>query len=484
MVTHGDLRSVGIACDQGGASALGEIILNNVDNRLKTGVLKETGTKVNKSTASRVIPLVAAVMLAACGGSTSTTGGLGTGPLLVGVLAPFSGADASFGPRYYAGCLAASLSINGAGGIGGRQVSCQQFDTRGEPADAVPAANAMIASNSSSLMGVVGCTSDEAASVVQILDRSNIPMFCMTGQSQFNKTSYKYFHRLVPPDSFDAYAMIGSALYGPNHAPYKNVALVFGDDIGSQTFVGPAVAALNKLGVKIAINQAIHLGAASYRTEVTKMLATNPDVILTETIGSAGTYLGEVKTLNGGKMIPFIGTSATIDPVWFQQVRDAIGLSDFLANYTAVDLRLTLSGSGYDEFVKQLTAAVATDPGALSYKGKSPTTHLYDGIIITALAMVAANSSDPKVYNQKIFDIANGVTGATVVGTYKEGVDAIHAGKSIRYVGAAGENNFNEWNNSQQGYNLVTMDKDANEVTIGQLTQAQTQQIIDAGGNA
>ena len=50
--------------------------------------------------------------------------------------------------------------------------------------------------------------------------------------------------------------------------------------------------------------------------------------------------------------------------------------------------------------------------------------------------------------------------------------------------GAAGENNFNQYNNSQQGYNLVTMDKDANEVTIGQLTQAQTQQIIDAGGNA
>jgi ABC-type branched-subunit amino acid transport system substrate-binding protein len=432
---------------------------------------------------SVVTTALVVLVLAACGGSSSSSSGLGSGPLLVGVLAPFSGADASFGPRYYAGCLAASLSINGAGGVGGRQVSCQQFDTRGEPADAVPAANAMIAGNSN-LMSVVGCTSDEASTVVPILDRSHVPMFCMTGQSEFNKTNFKYFHRLVPPDSFDAYAMIGSALFGPGHAPYKRVALVFGDDIGSQTFVGPAVAALTKLGVTIAINQAIHLGAASYRTEVTQMLASNPDVILTETIGSAGTYLGEVKTLNAGKMIPFIGTSATIDPVWFQQVRDAIGLTDFLANYTAVDLKLTLSGPGYDEFVTQLTAAQATDPGALTYKGKSPTTHLYDGIILSALAMVAANSADPTVYDQKIFDIANGVTGATVVNTFKDGVAALQAGKSIRYVGAAGENNFNQWNNSQQGYNLVTMDKDANEVVIGSLTQAQTQQMIDAGGNA
>jgi ABC-type branched-subunit amino acid transport system substrate-binding protein len=432
----------------------------------------------------RLFSTVAALaLLAACGGSSSSGGGLGSGQLLVGVLAPFSGADASFGPRYLAGCIAASLSINGAGGIGGRQVSCQQFDTKGEPADAVPAARAMIAGNSN-LMGVVGCTSDEASTVVPILNGSHIPMFCMTGQSEFNKTTAKYFHRLVPADSFDAYAMIGSALFGPGHAPYKRVALVFGDDIGSQTFVGPAVAALNKLGVTIAINQAIKLGAPSYRTEVAKLLQATPDVILTETVGSAGTYMKELKQQNGGKVIPFIGSSATIDPVWFKQVRDAIGLADFLANYQAVDLKLTLSGSGYDEFVKQLTAAEATDKGALTYKGKSPTVHLYDGIIMTALAMVAANSADRTVYDPKIIDIANGVTGATVVSTFKEGIDALKAGKSIRYVGAAGENNFNAYNNSQQGYNLVTMDKDGNEVVLGSLSESQTQSIIDAGGNA
>jgi ABC-type branched-subunit amino acid transport system substrate-binding protein len=443
----------------------------------------QKGVRHRLNRSGLICSLASILLLAACGGSSTTGGGLGSGQLLVGVLAPFTGADASFGPRYLAGCVAASLSINGAGGIGGRQVSCQQFDTKGEPADAVPAATGMIAANSN-LMGVVGCTSDEASTVVPILNGSHIPMFCMTGQSEFNRTTAKYFHRLVPADSFDAYAMIGSALFGPGHAPYKNVALVFGDDIGSQTFVGPAVAALNKLNVKIAINQPIHLGAASYRTEVAKMLLTHPDVILTETIGSAGTYMKEVKQQNNGKVIPFIGTSATIDPVWFKQVSTAIGLSDFLANYQAVDLKLTLTGSGYDEFSKQLKAADATDPGASTYLGKSPTVHLYDGIIMTALAMVATNSADRTVYNPKIIDIANGVPGAVVVSTFKEGIDALKAGKSIRYVGAAGENNFNAFNNSQQGYNLVTMDQTGSEKVLGALSESQTQSIIDAGGNA
>jgi len=109
---------------------------------------------------------------------------------------------------------------------------------------------------------------------------------------------------------------------------------------------------------------------------------------------------------------------------------------------------------------------------------------VWASMIAAALAMVATNSADRTVYNPKIIDIANGVPGATVVSTFKEGVDALKAGKSIRYVGAAGENNFNQYNNSQQGYNLVTMDKDGNEVVLGSLSEAQTQSIIDAGGGA
>lgn len=424
--------------------------------------------------------LAALALLAACGTSSTTTGGLGSGPLLVGVIAPFTGADAGLGPAYYAACLPASLTINNNGGIGGRKVSCQQFDTRGEPADAVPAANQMIASNSN-LMAVVGCTSDEAATVAPIIDRAHIPMFCMTGQSEFNKTKLQYFHRLVPPDEFDAYAMVGSAIFGPGHAPYKRVALVFGNDIGSQAFVQPATNALTKLGSTITINQPIALGASSYRTEVSAMLATHPDIIFTEALGSAGTYLKEVKQQNG-KTIPFMGTSATIDPVWFEQVKDAIGIDDMLANYSAVDLGVTFSGPGYQEFLTQLTASVPKFAASLKYKQRGSTLHLYDGINMTALAMVAANSSDPKVYNPKIKEIANGGSGATVVNTYGDGVAALKAGKSIRFVGAGGETNFNQYNNSQQGYLLVTVDKDGNEVTVSKLTQAQTQQVINAGG--
>ncbi len=428
------------------------------------------------------ISTLAVVILAACGGggSGSNGGGLGSGDLLVGVLAPFSGADAGLGPAYYAACLAAAPSINSNGGVGGRQVKCQQFDTRGEPADAVPAANQMVASNSN-LMAVIGCTSDEASTVAPIVDRAHIPMFCMTGQTEFNKTKLQYFHRLVPADIFDAYAMVGWALFGPSPAPFHKAALVFGNDIGSQAFVDPATNAFTKLGGQVK-NFPITLGAASYRTEVASVIAYQPDVIFTEALGSAGTFLGEFKTQNGGKMIPFIGTSATIDPTWFQQVSSAIGVDDLVKNYGGVDLGYDFSGPAYQEFLTNLNAAASTFADAPKYKQRGSTLHLYDGVIMTALAMVATNSKDPTVYNPKIKDIANGVSGAVDVHTYKEGIDALKAGKSIRFVGAGGQNSFDQYNNSQSGYILVKYDAQGNEVKVAQLTPAQTKQISDAGG--
>jgi hypothetical protein len=42
--------------------------------------------------------------------------------------------------------------------------------------------------------------------------------------------------------------------------------------------------------------------------------------------------------------------------------------------------------------------------------------------------------------------------------------------------------NYNQYNNSQQGYILVKYDATGNEVKFGSLTQAQTAAIITAGG--
>src|SRR5579872_1197428 len=230
------------------------------------------------------IVALAVAVLTACSSASSNSSGSTTGAasgstLTIADVAPFSGPDAALGPTYLASCYGATAAINAAGGVLGHQLTCKSVDTRGDPADAVPAVNQMFASTSS-LALVIGCTSDEAASVVPVINSHQMAMFCMTGQSEFDSVHFPYFFRLVPPDLEESYAMVAIA----QQLHYTKIALAFGNDIGSQTFIAPAIAALKKAGMTLAANETLDLNASSFRTEADKIVAAHPDVILTEAL--------------------------------------------------------------------------------------------------------------------------------------------------------------------------------------------------------
>ena len=144
----------------------------------------------------------------------------------------------------------------------------------------------------------------------------------MTGQSEFDHVHYPYFYRLVPPDLEESYAMVAIA----QKLHYKRIALAFGNDIGSQTFIQPAIAALKKAGITLTTNQTLDLKATTFRTEAEAIIQSKPDAIMTEALGSADpTLFSEIKQLNGGKVIPIIGTSAAISPAFFKSAAAADG---------------------------------------------------------------------------------------------------------------------------------------------------------------
>src|SRR4030081_1021919 len=91
------------------------------------------------------LAVFAAVVAAACGTTQSATPKTYSGTLTFASFNPFTGPDASFGPEMAAGCITASALINQAGGVLGHQTACVTVDTGGAPADAVPAAQKMLA---------------------------------------------------------------------------------------------------------------------------------------------------------------------------------------------------------------------------------------------------------------------------------------------------------------------------------------------------
>ena len=119
----------------------------------------------------------------------------------------------------------------------------------------------------------------------------------------------------------------------------------------------PALSAISKAGITLTANETLDLQATTFRTEAQKIVSSHPDAILTEALGSADpTLFAEIKQLNGGKMIPVIGTSAAISPAFYQASAPAIGASAFASNFHADNLVTATSGPAYQAFSTALLA--------------------------------------------------------------------------------------------------------------------------------
>jgi branched-chain amino acid transport system substrate-binding protein len=421
---------------------------------------------------------VLAVAAAACGSTSSSGGGGGSSPaasgstLTVADVAPFSGPDAALGPTYLASCYGATAAINSAGGVLGHKLACKSVDTRGDPADAVPAVNQMFATTPS-LALVIGCTSDEAASVVPIINAHKMAAFCMTGQSEFDHVRFPFFYRLVPPDLEESYAMVAIA----QRLHYKRIALAFGNDIGSQTFVQPAISALRKAGIALATSQTLDLKATTFRTEAEAIIQSHPDAIMTEALGAADpTLFSEIKQLSG-KVIPIIGTSAAISPAFFKSAAAAVGGAAFASSFHADNLVTLTSGPAYQAFARALLAQQGKVPGVTgnfsTYLSAPGGVHLYDGINLAALAMIMSKSTSPGVYGPDIIKIGDGVPGATVCTSFAQCASALKAGTAIRYVGPGGPTSFDSYHDSTGIFQIDTYSSSGKVGVTGNLTAAQ-----------
>ncbi|NNN08810.1 MAG: ABC transporter substrate-binding protein [Acidimicrobiaceae bacterium] len=368
--------------------------------------------------------------------------------LTIPVVAPFTGVDAALGPIYETACLAATQQINADGGVLGHQINCKTVDTRGDPADAVPAVGQMYATTKN-IAFVIGCTSDEASTVVPVFGSNKTVSFCMTGESEFDAVKFPYFFRLVPPDAADAVAMVAIA----KNKGYKKIALAFGNDAGSQTFVAPAEAAIAKAGnMTIVSNQTLDINATTFQSEAQAIVAAKPQAIMMEALGAAGVaLLSEVYQLNGKKMIPIIGTSAMIDPTFFAGITKAVGLQNFIKNFDADNQVSTGNTPAYPLFSKLVMAQAGKVKGIgnVATLLQAPgMVHLYDAINIAALAMVMSGSTSGSVYKNDILTITAGAPGATVVSSYTAGVAALKAHKKIQYLGVGGTYHFDAFHTS------------------------------------
>lgn len=396
------------------------------------------------------LPAVALVVVG-CGGGGSTSGHTeNTQPLNVAVFVPFTGPDAAFGPNSNAGCFPASLAIQAAGGVLGHKLfACRDVDTRGDPADAVPAAEQLVATMSN-LVATLGPSSDEATATAPTFEAAKIPMMAETGEVSFDHTTLQYFWRNTPADDYFGYGM---ALYAHDMG-WTTAAGVFGNDVSAQGTVPTVTSGFTKLGGSIVINESLALDQSSYRSEVERVIAAQPQVIFNELDPqSASVFFAELRQLSG-KNYPIIAINGQLTD-WLKAVTAAVGANNLAQSFHTVVGSSATAGEAYDQWNQYLLASQANVPDPKQWSDDPYAQANYDGLIAFALAMVAAGTSDGSVWNQYVFKVTTPSAGATVVHTFAEGLQALKAGKTIDYVGVTGQMAFTKWHNSGGGFQVL-----------------------------
>ena len=400
------------------------------------------------------VSVVAALVVAGCGGSSSNTSTGSTGPkgsgsdgtysITAGVLHAFTGQNAFFGSNAQNACKAAASQINAVGGaLGTHKLTCTAFDTKGDPADAVPVTNRMLVS-ASHLAMVVGPDGNDIPSVLPLVQQAKIPEMNTVGDPRYDKQTSPYFWRLTPSDSTQAPAL---AYYPASSGLLKSVS-VFTSDLSAQTTVAPFEAKYTQLGGTLLAKLTISPSQSSYQTEVSRALQTNPQALVGEMDArTASTFLGQLQQQNG-KLIPFVVTQRATQPDWAPAVSSAIGASNLQKYVTAVAPDQPNSGTAVETFQKAIKSV-----GGNQFQQQNPfVAATYDGVIVFALAMELSKSTDPTIYVKRIASVTSPKAGATVVTTYADAVNAIKAGKTIQYVGATGKMIFNRYNTAQHLY--------------------------------
>ena len=217
-------------------------------------------------------------LITACGGeqeaTTKKTDEAAT--IKIGGLGPLTGPLAIYGVTATNGSKLAFEEINKNGGILGKQVEFVLFDEKGDSTEAVTAYNRLVDEGVVALVGDI--TSKPSLAVAEIAAQDNMPMITPTG-TQFNITE-------AGPNVFrvcftDPYQGVILANLAKNNLKANTVAIMVNNSSDYSDGVAEAfIKEAERLGLKIVAKEGYAEGDKDFRAQLTKVAATNPDVLL------------------------------------------------------------------------------------------------------------------------------------------------------------------------------------------------------------
>jgi branched-chain amino acid transport system substrate-binding protein len=367
----------------------------------------------------------------------------GEGAFRVGALCPVTGSGGPFGSGMQKMISAVAEAVNAAGGAAGRKIEVVAEDGQTSPQAAVLAAKKLIEVNR--CQAILGTwSSGVSLAVVPLTNDANIILMNTSGAPALS----------VPPAN-------AKGLSYRFQATNDRFGRAFAEVAQKEGFKRPATMAFNNAsgignaegfrkaweakGGKVVESVVYEPNQPSYRSELQKVLAANPDVIVT------GSYLADTTIIlrewfQTGQPVRWImpGWAASPDLVKAlgSEVTEGVFSIDSVSNENAPSYK------AYDEAYRKAMNA----PGSTNVYAAMT----WDMMNTLALAIEAAKATDTAAINAKIREVAN--PPGTQVYSFAEGKEALKSGK-INYEGASSVLDFDQYGDVTPDFGVFLIEK-------------------------
>ena len=347
-----------------------------------------------------LVALLALILLAAgCGGAKETPKAAGGDTIKIGFLGGLTGGHAHYGIETLKGMQMAVDDINSAGGVNGKKLEIVQGDHGSNNSEAANVTQKLITQKVSAIVGdpTTGITKTAA----MICQPAKVVLLSAgaVGPGVVEIGDYIYRDTLL-----DAVAAPAVTKYLSEDLKWKKVALVTTTGLSySEGLTSIFKPALAKYGMEIVAEQSIMEKDTNFSAQVTSLSQKQFDgVIFTGYYTEGALFMKEMRKQGLNQVMA--GGDGLLGKELYELGENAVQGSMVYAGF-AVD---TQNAAGKTkEFIEKYKAKNNNaTPDMFPAQG-------YDAVMLLADAMKAANSSDPKVFKDKLAQTKDwkGVTG-------------------------------------------------------------------------
>lgn len=323
--------------------------------------------------------LAGALVLAACGGGESTSGGSGAGgeTLKIGFMGDLTGESSGIVIPPRNGATLAVDEYNATNPA--VKLELVEYDSQGSPDQAVPLIQQAIQQDK--IVGLIGPTfSGESKAVGPILEQGKIPSVSPSATNPgLAQNGWKYWHRVVANDADQGPAIVDFLVRAKSPA---NAFVISDDQEYSVGLADTVFQAFQAEGVSVERDQFAQ-GASDYSSTVAKVNAAKPGVIVYGGYyAQAGRLLKQLR--DAGVTATFASGDGSLDP----QIIAGAGAPAAEGAVLACPCNIPFGATegALADFTKRYKAAVDVDPAIYSTEG-------YDAATLFINAVKAGNTT-------------------------------------------------------------------------------------------